>query len=73
MIAEVFATVENGELKLEGALPFPDQTRVKLRIEPLWDAKAAQRNWLTLLARFDQHPIVGAGGPYMREDLYERD
>lgn len=73
MIAEVMATVEKGALKLDGALPFPDQTRVKLRIEPLWDVKTAQRNWLTLLAQIDRHPIVGAGGPYSREELYERD
>jgi hypothetical protein len=73
MIAEVMATVQKGALKLDGALPFPDQTRVKLRVEPVWDASAAQKTWLALLARIDEHPIVGVGGPYPREELYERD
>lgn len=73
MIAEVMATVENGALKLDGALPFPNQTRVRLRVEPVWDAAMAQETWHALLARIDEHPIVGAGGPYSRDDLYERD
>ena len=73
MIAEVMATVEKGALKLDGALPFPDQTRVKLRVEPVWDAGEARSAWLALLAKIDAHSIVGGGGPYSREELYERD
>jgi hypothetical protein len=73
MIAEVMGTVENGAVKLDEALPFPDQTRVKLRVEPAWDPVATQRAWQSLLAMFDERPIVGVGGPYRREDLYERD
>ncbi len=73
MIAEVMGTVEKGALKLDGALPFPDQTRVKLRVEPVWDVGAARNAWLALLAKIDAHPIVGVGGPYSREELYERD
>ena len=67
------ATVENGALKLDEALPFPDHTRVKLRVEPTWDPTEAQKAWQALLARIDEHPIIGLGGPYSREELYERD
>ncbi len=74
MIAEVMATVEKGALKLDGALPFPDQTRVRLRVEPVWDAAGARKAWQELLARIDERPIVGAGGPaggpYSRDELY---
>jgi hypothetical protein len=44
-----------------------------LRIEPIWDAAEARKAWQALLARIDEHPIVGGGGPYSREELYERD
>ena len=33
MIVEVMGTVEQGALKLDEALPFPDQTRVKLKVQ----------------------------------------
>ena len=69
MVAEVMGTVESGALKLDEALPFPDKTRVKLRIEPAGDARQA---WEALLAKIDERPIVGAGGPYSREELYDR-
>ena len=31
----MLATVEKGALKLDGTLPFPDQTRVKLTVEAI--------------------------------------
>jgi hypothetical protein len=71
-IAEVMGTVENGALKLDEALPFPDRTRVKLRVEPAWNSARALQVWEALLAKIDEHPIVGSGGPYRREELYDR-
>ncbi len=71
MVAEVMGTVEGGALKLDEALPFPDKTRVKLRVEPAWDATAAREGWQALLAKIDEHPIMGGGGPYSREELYD--
>jgi hypothetical protein len=73
MIAEITATVENGILKPDGALPFPDQTRVKLTIEPVATKDTSWAGWQALLAKFDEHPIVGDGKPYHRDELYERD
>jgi hypothetical protein len=72
MIAEVMGTVESGALRLDEALPFPDKTRVKLRVETAWDAAQAREAWRVLLARIDEHPIRGEGGPYPREELYDR-
>jgi hypothetical protein len=70
--AEVMGTVENGAVRLDEALPFPDQTRVKLRVEPAWNAARALQVWEALLARIDERPIVAPGGPYRREELYDR-
>ena len=72
MIAEVMGTVENGALKLDSALAFPDQTRVKLTVEAVWDPVEARKAWQRLLARLDAHPITGVKH-YSREELYERD
>ena len=72
MVAEVMGTVEGGALKLDEALPFPDKTRVKLRVEPAWDVARARDAWQALLAKIDEHPIAGGGGPYSREELYDR-
>ena len=73
MVAELTGTLEKGALKLDGALPFPDHTRVRLRIEPIRDVVETHKAWLALLAKIDEHPIAGGGGPYSREDLYDRD
>jgi hypothetical protein len=73
MIAELMGTVEGGGLKLDEALPFPDKARVKLIVEPASDAAQARETWEALLAKMDEHPIMGEGGPYSREELYDRD
>jgi hypothetical protein len=73
MIAEVIATVENGALKLDEALPFPDQTRVKLTIEPLESTNPSAVAWQRLKEHIRQHPIPGLAGKFAREELYEHD
>ena len=73
MIAEMTATVENGILKPDTALPFPDQTRVKLTIEPVATENPAWVAWQALLAKIDEHPIISDGKPFRRDELYERD
>ena len=73
MSTEMTATVENGILKLDTALPFPDQTRVKLTIELVEPENQALAAWTRLEALIDQHPIVGLAGNFSRDELYERD
>ena len=63
MIAEILATVEKGELKLDGSLPFPDQTRVKLHVEPIWDPVAARQAWQALLRGSTSIRLSGAAAP----------
>jgi hypothetical protein len=72
VIAEVMGTVESGGLKLDTVLPFPDKTRVKLIVEPAWDASQAREAWQALLAKIYEHPIMGGGGPCSRKELYDR-
>jgi hypothetical protein len=73
MMAEMTATVENGTLKTDAALPFPDKTRVKLTIEPIGSDNQALAAWNRLQLLIDQHPIAGLAGKFSRDELYERD
>ena len=72
LIAEVMGTVENGTLTLDEVLPFPDKTRVKLRVEPAWNPTEARQAWEALMARVDEHPIPGLAANFSRDELYER-
>lgn len=73
MTTEMTATVENGILRPDAALPFPDQTRVKLIIQLVESENHAWVAWKAFLARIDEHPIIGDGKPFNRDELYERD
>jgi hypothetical protein len=46
---------------------------VKLTIEVIAPKDKAWSAWQALLAKFDEHPIVGIAGTYSRDELYERD
>jgi hypothetical protein len=72
MIAEVTATVEKGALKLDGVVPLPDQTRVKVTIEPLEPENRALAAWERLLRLMDEKPLTGLAAKFSREELYER-
>ncbi len=71
MTAEVMGTVEQGALRLDQALPFPDHTRLKLTIEPVEETNPRLAAWERLLAMFDEKPIVDSQ-PFNREELYDR-
>jgi predicted DNA-binding antitoxin AbrB/MazE fold protein len=73
MAMELTAIVENGMLKPDEAVPFPDRTRVKLTIEPIWDAAEASAAWKRLLAMIEEKPLFQAGERFSRDELYERD
>jgi hypothetical protein len=73
MKAEVTALVVNGILKPDAALPFPDQTRVKVTIEPVGSENPSLAAWTRLKERIAQHPIVGLAEKFSREEWYERD
>ena len=73
MTAEILATVENGLLKPDGALPFPDQTRVRLIIETVTPENCALEAWNRLQQTIEQHPIAGIAGNFSRKELHECD
>jgi hypothetical protein len=73
MTAEVLATVENGLLKPEAALPFPDQTRVKLTIETVSPESSSLEAWNRLQQIIHQNPIAGIAEKFSRKELHERD
>ncbi len=74
MRTELTATVIGGLLKPDDRLLLPDQTRVKLTIEPLADspdAVAALDAWNAIKTRLQQRPIYGVRH-YTRDELHER-
>jgi hypothetical protein len=73
MIAQATGTVEQGALKLDEALSFPDHTRVKLTIESVESENSAAAVWERVKERIRQHPIRGLAGKFTREELHERD
>ena len=66
------ATVDNGILRPDAALPFPDQTRVKLTIETIERGADPASAWESLKARVRQRPVHGGGKHFTRDELHER-
>lgn len=72
MSMDVTATVLGGALKLDQPLPLPDQSRVRVTIQPVFTNEA----WREALAalerlRHDQ-PIHSGGLRYTRDELHDR-
>jgi len=74
MTTHMTATVVGGMLKPDHALPLPEQTRIRLTIEPIedWSIEAAKAAWEAILARLKERPIHGGGLRYTRDELHER-
>ena len=74
MITHVTATFVQGMLKPDQALALPDQSRVRLTIEPIedWSAEEAIAAWESLKARLRARPIHGGGKRFTRDELHER-
>jgi hypothetical protein len=73
MRTETTATVIDGGLQLDLRLDLPDQSRVRVAIEPLqgWKARfgAGLESWKALC---QEHPIHAGGRRYTRDELHER-
>jgi hypothetical protein len=73
MLTETTATVMDGRLELDRPLDLPDQSRVRVAVEPLenWKARfnAGLEAWKALC---EAHPIHAGGRRYTREELHER-
>ncbi len=74
MTTQIEATLINGVLKPDQPLPLPDQTRVRLTIEPIedWSPERARAAWEAIQARLRERPIHGGGVRYTRDELHER-
>jgi hypothetical protein len=74
MTTQMTATVVGGMLNLDQALPLPDQSRVRLTIEPIedWSPEAARAAWEALKAEIRERPLHFGGQRYTRDELYER-
>jgi hypothetical protein len=73
MKTEVTATIVGGSLKLDKELPLPEQTRVKVTIEPIVLDTETPSPWESLKARLRERPIHAGGKRYTRDELHERD
>lgn len=74
MTTQVEATLINGVLKLDQQLPLPDQTRVRLTIEPIEESswEKALAAWEEIKARLKEHPLHFGGQRCTRDELHER-
>ena len=72
MKTEMTALVVNGILKPDTALPYPDQTKVRVTIESVEPDNPALAAWNRLKERLRQRPVHGGGQSFTREELYER-
>lgn len=73
MSTQVAATWARGVLKPDEELPLPEQSRVRLTIEPVPSRSEASKAWRTLRDRLSQRPIHASGLRFSRAELHERD
>ena len=73
MSTDVTGTVLGGALKLDQPLSLPDQSRVRVTIQPV----VSNEGWLRALDALQrlrqEHPIRSGGRRYTRDELHERD
>ena len=74
MIAEVDATLVNGFLHPDQALPLPDQARVHLTIEVIADRRSLAREaWQAIQDRLRDRPLHFGAHHLTRDEMHERD
>ena len=73
MKTETTGTVMSGFLTLDQPLDLPDQSRVRVAVEPLEDWQPRIRAGLEAWKMFnEEHPIHAGGRRYSRDELHER-
>ncbi len=73
MKTETTATVVDGALELDLPLDLPDQSRVRVAVEPLESWRARFRAGLDRWKAYcEQHPIHSGGRRFTRDELHER-
>jgi hypothetical protein len=73
MKTETTGTIMAGVLRLDERIDLPDNSRVRVAVEPLeeWRTKfqSGLKAWMQLR---QQHPINSGGRRYTRDELHER-
>ncbi len=73
MITETTGTVVAGVLTLDQPLDLPDQSRVRVAVEPIegWRSRfgAGLDAWKAFC---EEHPVHAGGQRYTRDELHER-
>lgn len=70
---ETFGTVVAGALRLDQQLEFPDQSRVRVAVEPLEGYRSRFRAGLdSWKALCKERPVHAGGKRFSREELHER-
>lgn len=73
MKTETLGTVVAGMLKLDQNLNLPDQSRVRVAVEPLESWQSRMRDgWQSWKAFCEEHPVHAGGRRYSRDELHER-
>jgi predicted DNA-binding antitoxin AbrB/MazE fold protein len=72
MTTQMTATVVGGVFKPDQPVPLPEQTRVKLTVEPVeeWSREKALAAWEALKTLLQEQPLHLGGKRYTRDELY---
>ena len=73
MNTDVTGTVLGGALKLDQPLSLPDQSRVRVTIQPVVSNEGWQQALKALSRLRQEQPICSDGQRYTRDQLHERD
>ncbi len=73
MRTETLGTVVAGALQLDQQLDMPDQSRVRVAVEPVENWQLRLREGLESWKEYcEKHPIHAGGRHYSRDELHER-
>jgi predicted DNA-binding antitoxin AbrB/MazE fold protein len=74
MTTHIEATFANGVLKPDQPLPFADQTRVRLTVEPIegWSRASAMEALEAIKTEIQREPLHLGRAHYTRDELHER-
>ena len=73
MTTQATGTIVAGAIKLDIPINLPDNSRVRVAIEPLEVATSKRREALKEWIAFcEQHPVHSGGLRYTRDELHER-
>lgn len=72
------ATVIDGNLELDRPVEFPNQTRVRVSVEPVSTStepaeRGRETGWAAMKQRIQERPVHPGGLHFTRDELHERD